>query len=372
MSDQPKRPPHLLSGAAFSHWLKMVARHGGVDRGFRKQALKISGRSLALTPFGWYESLRYRGAIARTELDPSPVFIIGHWQAGHSLMHYLMSQDPQFGYVHLLHAAVPRQFLTLNRLIRWYLRDKLTATRQVDTFHNRLDAPQAEEFAMAGLGDISLYFSYIFAPHEEQNFQRSVLLEGLTVAERNRWRGTFLWFLRKVAFATGKSRLVLRNGANTGRIPELLAMFPRAKFVHMVRNPYTVYAAQFRRWERMCGMFALQRFDVRRLVESTVGHYEVLMKKYLRDAEQIPTGQLAEVRYEDLARNPVSVLEKTYTELGIPGFETARPVIEKYLSSETGSLAGEEQSLDREAADLVTRHWGFAVERWGYQRIPCV
>jgi hypothetical protein len=305
--------------------------------------------------------------VAAVELHPAPVFIIGHWQAGHSLLHHLMSQDEQFGHVTLLHSVLPKCFLTLEPTARRFLRNRLGKTRRVDSFALSLDAPQGDDMALAGLSDISIYHAYTFPRHAAEAFRRAVLLEGLSADEVSRWRTTYYRFLQKVSWHTGRTRLLLRNATNTGRIPQILKIFPQAKFVHLRRNPYAVYAAQSRRWSELLALWALQDELPQAGDDLVFDFYRQMMERYFADSATLPANQLAEVAYEDLRDAPLQTVRDVYNQLEIPGFDRAEPRIAAYLAAEPGRLAGDEAVLDEAACHMVARHWGFAIERWGYR-----
>ena len=48
--------------------------------------------------------------IAKTEM-PDPVFILGHWRSGTTLLHGLMAQDDQFAYPRIYQVSNPHSFL---------------------------------------------------------------------------------------------------------------------------------------------------------------------------------------------------------------------------------------------------------------------
>ena len=49
------------------------------------------------------------------------------------------------------------------------------------------------------------------------------------------------------------------------------------------------------------------------------------MQKLLADKSLIPAGNLVEVRYEDLDKEPLAQLRKIYETLSLPGFAEAEP-----------------------------------------------
>jgi hypothetical protein len=366
MKPTGKSPPHLLTGTSFFHWKHLCRMFGPTAPSARRRVRKITLGSLFLAPSQLWESLWFGRRVAATPLDPAPVFIIGHWQAGHSFLHYLMCQDEQFGFVNLLHSILPRACLTLEKGARRFLRGKLNKTRHVDSFALDLDSPQGDDMGLAGLSDISIYHAYTFPEHVRDVFDRTVLLEGLSDAEITRWQETYRWFLKKVSCHTGKSRLVLRNGSNTGRIRHVLQMFPQAKFVHLRRNPYVVYAAQSRRWAELLRLWSLQNGLPCPQDEIVLDFFRRMLERFFADTRNLPENQLIDIAYEDLVTAPKETLRRIYRQLELPGFEQAEPAITRYLAENPGRLDGDDVSLDAETCARVTRAWGFAIERWGY------
>jgi len=57
------------------------------------------------------QQLVYRKKIANTKLTGPPVFIIGHWRSGTTLMHELISLDQRFNFPSNFDAFIPTHFL---------------------------------------------------------------------------------------------------------------------------------------------------------------------------------------------------------------------------------------------------------------------
>lgn len=369
---EPKksRLPHFLIGASWGLWKELRRRYGAVDSQFRKRATLIRlGIWLQLFERTW-ESWRFRRLIEQTELHPSPVFIIGYWQSGHSLMHDLMANDPQFATTSLLHCALPSSWVTIEPFARWVVRRRGHKTRHVDAMPLSADGPQGDDLAMANLTELSIYHGYTFPRSYDAIFRRAVLFEGVSADELLAWKQCYRWLIQKVAWRTGRSRWLSRNAAHTGRIKQLLELFPKAKFIHLHRNPYRVFAAQETKWRSLCGLWALQTPNIEQLITDTIRLYPVLMRQFLANRELIPAGQLAEVRYEELLANPVGTLRRVYAELELPGFEAIEDRLNALGKSPTWQLAGHDVTLTPEQIELVQREWGFAFEALGYPLDP--
>lgn len=371
MSEQKQsRLPHYLFGSTPSLWRRLRQRYGPVDTPYRSRAARIQLGSWSLAPERAWESWRFGRAIEQTELHPAPVFIVGYWQSGHSLMHYLMARDPQFATTSLLHCALPNCWATVEPLARWVLRRRSSKTRVVDSLPMSTDGPQGDELAMANLTELSIYHGYSFPRSYETIFRRAVLLEGVSENERQEWKQCYHRLLQKVAWHTGHSRLLSRNAAHTGRVRQLLELFPHAKFIHLHRNPYCVFAAQDQKWRSLCGLWALQTPNIDQLVTDTINLYPVLMKRFFAERALIPKEQLADVRYDELLANPVSTLRRVYSELDLSEFECLEERLTASGGTQLGQLAGHDVTLAPAQQELVRREWGFAFDTLGYSLDP--
>ena len=159
---------------------------------------------------------------------------------------------------------------------------------------------------------------------------------------------------------------MLKTPANLGRTPLLRGLFPGAKFVFVVRNPYVVYMSAMKLYRTMVPQCQLQPVDWDEIQASVLANYANMTRRYMRDRDSIPEGHLVEVRFEDIEADAIGSLERIYSELALPGWEHARQPIADYMRS----LAGYRKNryrLDPSTIDLVDRNWGFAVEEWGYE-----
>jgi len=368
------RPSHLehpvALGSAHS-WLEALRRGGTVDREFLLRCLFVCTSTLATSPLRLAEKLHYGRAIRRTAVHPSPIFIIGHWRSGTTFLHRLLCRDERFGYLSTFQAMAPGFFLVGGGKIKRFLERetrKRYPTRLIDNVPLLLDAPEEDEFALANMSPFSFLHGFSFPRRARYFFQRYVLFEGIPQRELERWASTYLELLRKVTLASGGRRLVLKNCANTGRLRVLLRLFPEAKFIHIYRNPYRVFLSTLHLHRTVLPRSQLQRIGPREIEENVLLFYERLMKRYLEDRHLIPEGNLVEVRFEDLERAPLDELRRIYKELGLPGFAAAELAFRAYLRAVSGYRKNTYR-LDPAAIEAVNRRWGFALERWGYERL---
>lgn len=362
-----RRTPHPLCGSTAGNWVRTLCRYGGRNTRWGR-ALKITALVAAAAPFRVYERLRWNRALAAVPIR-EPIFICGHWQSGHTLAQLLLSCDPRFATLRLRHAALPAACLTIQPVLRWFLRGRLPATRIADSMPHHLDAPQGDDLALGLLTGVSFYDAWYFPRHADEVFRRSVLMQGLSERALENWKWHYRRLLQKVVVESGRDRVVVRNASNTARIPHLLCAFPDARFIVCHRNPYEVFSASLERGEAMTSALSLSR-DVSspdEVEERTLSWYQQLLRRYLQDREQAPAGRIFEAAYDDLRRRPIELIEEVYAAFGLDGFDAARPRMEQLVREGPWELAGSRPLTDQQRAAVADR-WAFAFHEWGYTR----
>jgi len=344
-----------------------LRRRYGVDPRFRKRMRARLIFSAAVEPFRWFERVRYASLLRRTRIDEPPIFILGFGRSGTTHLHNLMWKDGRFGVVTNYQANMQPIALTGRGWLERYFADKLPKKRPMDNVALSLDGPQEEEIALANLtADAPLHFMS-FSHALPDIYERWVTELGRDPRDLATWKRHYMAVVKKATVLSGGKRLVLKTPPNTGRIPALLELFPDARFVHIVRDPYPVYQSMRNMYRKVLPGQELQPLDWERIDAWVVDAYRRLMSKYLVDRKRIPAGHLIEIRFEDLDARPLEILPTIYESLGLPDFEEARPRLEAYLES-LGRFEKNRFEYPAEIVDTVNAHWGFALEAFGYAR----
>ncbi|HJT76570.1 MAG TPA: sulfotransferase, partial [Gemmataceae bacterium] len=159
--------------------------------------------------------------------------------------------------------------------------------------------------------------------------------------------------------------LVLKSPTHSCRIRHLLELFPEARFVHIVRDPYVVFPSTVNLWKSLYETHGLQKPTFAGLDEYVFTTFTHLYAKLEEGKRLIPPGQFHELRYEDLVRDPVGEMRRLYERLGLGGFEAVRPRLEAYAAAhrdyKTNCYA-----LTPERREEISRRWGDVIRRYGY------
>jgi hypothetical protein len=226
-------------------------------------------------------------------------------------------------------------------------------------------APQEEEFAFANLSPYSFLHLYSFPQQARHFIERFVLFRGITAGEKAAWRRNYIQIMRKAVLRNGVKRIVAKNPANSGRLPAVLELFPEAKFIHLVRDPYQVFLSTRHLYRTVIPRSQLQSISSAQIDEYILSFYKLLMMQYLSERKLIPDGNLVEVRFEDLEIEPLVQLQRIYRTLNLDGYEQARPGFQAYLESVSGYQKNH-YLLESATIARLNNDWRFAFETWGY------
>jgi hypothetical protein len=303
--------------------------------------------------------------IAKTRIEEDPIFVIGHWRSGTTLLHELLVLDARHTYPDTYDCFAPNHFLISGWFARPTLSLLMPKRRPMDNMEAGWDRPQEDEFALCCLGVPSPYLTLAFPNHPPQ-YQEYLDLESVSPQGRKRWKRGLRWFLKSLTIRTPK-RIVLKSPPHTSRVKILLEMFPRARFIHIVRNPYVLFPSTMNLWKRLYRDEGLQVPKFEGLEEHVFQTFERMYEVFERDEALIPPGQLCEVRYEDLVANPVERMRTVYENLDLGNFEAVRPAIEAYFADKADYQTNRYE-LAPELRAEVTRRWGFFLDRYGYRQ----
>ncbi len=311
------------------------------------------------------QRLIYGRRIAATEITEPPVFIIGHWRSGTTYLHELLVCDQRFAYPTYYECFEPNHFLVTGWFAPTLLWPLLPGKRPMDNMATGWNKPQEDEFALVAMGSPTPYFRMAFPNETPPMFDEFLDMDGCQPEDLDRWRRDMKRFVQMLTLKK-KKRLVMKSPPHTGRIAELARLFPGAKFIHIVRNPYTIFPSTRRLWVSLDWAQGLQHPHHRELDEHVFSAFQRMYRGFNRQRGEIPTDQFCELKYEDLVRNPVGQLRTIYEKLNLGDFESVRPQIEAHVGTQKDYKTNKHE-LEPELRSEIRRRWSDYFERYGYE-----
>jgi len=356
--------PRFWHGMPLEVWLPLVAEHRLRVAPHRWGLLATVSLAAAVNSLaGRLSDGRFRRALANPPPTPPPLFIVGHWRSGTTLLHELAMLDDRFCCPSTYQCFAPGHFLLTERFFTRGLNWLMPAKRPMDEVALGWDRPQEDEFALVNLGAPSPYRRIAF-PATSGDRPRALDVSRLPPAELERWRAALRRFLALLAVRDPR-RPVLKSPPHTARVGELARMFPGARFLHVVRDPFVVLPSTLRLWRALHGVQALQRARDEDIERYAFAAFEEVDAAFERDRAGLAPGRLHELRYEDLVADPVPRLREAYERLDLGDFERVRPALERQV----GSIARYRRNTYRHDPRLhaeIARRCAAAIARHGY------
>jgi omega-hydroxy-beta-dihydromenaquinone-9 sulfotransferase len=353
-----------LRGIVARDWVRLLRENRfGVDAGYWRRAWAVTMISLRNARIKRQEDQRCGAEVARAQVQ-APLFILGHWRSGTTLLHELLILDEQFGYPNVFEVANPHTFLTLGELVEREMADAPPQTRPMDNMQITFRSPGEDEAALSVMSLRSPLIAWAF-PRREAHYDRYYTFRGVPAREVEEWKAALVGFLKKLAVIHDRP-MVLKSPAHTGRIRPLLELFPDARFIHIHRDPYTVFRSTQNLYAKAVPFSHLQRPDPDQIDDGIIRRYAMMYDAFFEERALIPAGQYCEVGFEDLERDIVGQVGMVYEQLRLSGFDALRPKLQQYVDSKTGYQKNTHQPLAPALRDKIAQSWRSSFDAWGY------
>lgn len=235
-------------GAALRAWID-AGSAASVGRG-ALQRLRIKWAEY------WFDSFASMTArrCANVELRADPVFILGMWRTGSTLLHETLQSATGWTTPVTWQCFRPADFALTSPPRSRQIGRPMDAGR-IHTF-----SPQEDEFAALLLGERSIYRGFI-DPHRLHELE-SILQEWRNHGASQEPPLSDRWetFLRAVVNAR-PGRLLLKSPNHTFRLPWLAKRFPQAQFVWLLRPESEVLVSNRTMWNAMVERYGHSRLS---------------------------------------------------------------------------------------------------------------
>lgn len=263
-------------------------------------------------------------------LDP-PIFVIGFWRSGTTLLHSMLCQDKRAGYVTTFQGVFPNLVLTQKKWLKKFTNTFLPRNRPFDSYAMDMDFPQEEDFAMMSLQPRSIYKMFYFPKDYNEIYKKELNFENLPETERKHWKKEYLSLVRKAMKNTGGVQFISKNPCNIFRIKTLMELYPDARFIFIYRNPYSVVESLYRFANEVLPGSELQHLEGGIPREYFARLYKDALHEYMNVRDTIKAGNLIEIRYEDFKKQPIEFIQDIYRQFNMQGIKEALPRMESYL-----------------------------------------
>ena len=354
-----------LVGFTFGDWLQLLKdNHLSLSLTYRKRWLPIFFLSLRNSQLRSKEVKKFGDEIDAAVIQP-PIFVIGHWRSGTTLLHSLLAVDDRFSYPNLFQVTFPHTFLTLREMFAERMEAEDDAEkRPMDNMEVRYDSPGEDEFALAVLSLRSPVIGWMF-PRRQDVYDRYLTFRDVSEADIDIWRSAFSAFLKKLSIGHNKP-LILKSPQHTARIRLLLDMFPDARFVHICRHPFDVFRSTQKLYRTAVANNRVQTASDENVDDDIIRRYREMYDAYLEEHSLIPAGHHYQIHFEDLEKDMMGQVRAIYEHLDLPDFDVVEPKLQDYIDSMSGYKKNKHRPLSDSMKRRLAEAWRPMFDAFGY------
>lgn len=380
-------PVNTLVGADWKTFKSITeGRYVAPDK--KAKILLIKSICRLLSPLAVLQENKYKKLLADKPLENDPLFILGHWRSGTTFVHNIFAQDKHFGYTTTYQTVFPHYIMAMQGLLKPIMKLVMPSRRPTDNMELSPDLPQEEEFALAGMTPYNYYNFWFFPDNMQEYCDRFLTFRDITDEELQEFKTNFEKLVKLSLWNTGGTQYLSKNPSHTSRIRALSELFPRARYIYLMRNPYTVFESTRSFFINTIKPLQFHTITDEEMEQNILRNYMELYHAYKEQKKTLTASPVHsqgganeavvspspwerlfyEVRFEDIEKDALAITEDIYKKLDIPGWDEAKPAIEKYILSKKNHKKNKYQYAPR-TIELVNEHWGEVLDEWGYERL---
>lgn len=360
-------PVSTLMGSKWSNF-KAIVEERQVDANYHNKYRRTRFLSWLLNATQAMEDRQFEKLLAHVDLRHDPVFVLGHWRSGTTFLHNILASDPHFGYNTTYQTVFPNKMLWGQAFFKWVMSYIIPDKRPTDNMELEVDQPQEEEFSLSNILPYTYYNFWTFPRDMMEYCDKYLLMNNFNGVAKKRFKEEYVRLIKTALHNTGGDQFLSKNPPHTTRIPLLLEMFPNAKFIYLMRNPYTVFESTRSFFSNTIRPLQFQNFSSEEMERNILEVYKLMYHKYEHDKHLIPEGNLLEIKFEDIEGDAFGAIKEVYEKLKISDFEKARAPISAYLDKKKGYKKNA-YDYTQETIDKVNNNWAFAIDQWEYEKL---
>jgi omega-hydroxy-beta-dihydromenaquinone-9 sulfotransferase len=293
-----------------------------------------------------------------------PVFILGHPRSGTTFLQLLLTQTAEFCAFAAWEIFVPS--LTARALVRRAMARRIAEGRTTffpaEMGHQvALDQIEEDELLLIYTSNTELVSTISPLAFGDWDFSELVYADAQPEPLRRRTMAFLRGCYQRQIYVTGKPQVVGKLTYSAMRLRSLLAEFPDARIVYIVRSPFetipSFFSLERNLFAHMWGEVSIPR-DVmeryyRRRYASSVAYYRYV--EDLMDSGALPPTQFMAVSYDELRRNLVTTVDRIAS---FAGLQLSPELRERIAKQER-----EQKTYQRRHANLGLEEFGLTEER---------
>jgi len=331
----------------------------------------------------WHFSIRFSYGLDniffpeyRQQSIEKPIFIIGNFRSGTTLLHRTLAKDPRFTgmkawEIFIAPSIVQRKFIhwlmKTNRIIGDPIQKLLNTFEKAlknYSYMHKTGLNEIEEDSQVFLHVWSSYNLFAFFPFPELIRKYIYYDDQIPQEQKNLDMIYYQEVLKRHIYTQNGKQYISKSPSYSPKVKTLHEKFPDAKFINLVRSPNCVIPSSVsmfsNHWKTYGDPEAKYPQPGPKVMREQAKHWYLYPHQYLK---KIPAEQYIQVRYKDLVANPKTTVEAIYKRFGIQMTHEYQKLLEiatrkakRYTSHHDYSLAEmglDDQSINQEFDKVI-------------------
>ena len=288
-----------------------------------------------------------------------PVFIVGNFRSGTTLLHRLLAKDPQFTAMKAWEIYIAPSIVQ-RKLIHRLMKANRLIGNPIQKFINRFDKSLKDYSYMhrTGLNEVeedSHLFFHIWSAYDLIAFfpfpeliRNYIYYDENVDEEQKKW--DFAYYeeaLKRHVYANNGKRYVSKSPSFSPKVKTLHRQFPDAKFINIVRSPLRVLPSSVsmfsNHWKTYGDPTEPYPKPGIEVMQEQTKHWYLYPHQYLKN---LPSEQYCVLRYQDLVKNPKRAIERIYQRFDLKLSEEFGEILTRESKKSKNFKSNHSYSLD--------------------------
>jgi len=181
-------------------------------------------------------------------------------------------------------------------------------------------------------------------------------------------------FLQHLQFRRDGRRWILKAPTHMFAMPSLLSVYPDALFVQTHRMPVDAMASVSSLVTILRSAFS-DAVDPIKVCREAIDYWSEAMNRFLRERDRLPDGRITDVRYDEICRDPIRVVQRIYDYFGWSLSAEAEQRMRALVAGQGGRQSTNHRydlSQFGSSAEEVLNAFAPYCQRFGLARLPGV
>ena len=285
----------------------------------------------------WHFSIRFAYGLDQlfypehmTQALDQPIFIVGNFRSGTTLLHRLLAKDPRFTGMKTWEIYVAPTIIQ-RKIIHWIMKinrmvgnpiqkiiDRFETSLRQYSYMHKAGLNEIEEDSQVFLHTWSTYDLFAFFPFPDliRNYiyYDEIISDEQKLLDMNYYKAV----LKRHVYANNGKRYISKSPAFSPKVRTLHQQFPDAKFINLVRSPLRVIPSSVsmfsNHWQTYGEPKEPYPKPAAEVMREQAKYWYLYPHQYLKNLQP---DQYVMVRYQDLVTDPQATIENIYTRFGI-------------------------------------------------------